>query len=103
MKLGYYKPIAVDDLIGTILDYHQKTAAAGRLGTDVVAVLPGDHLSDKRIIVEVWPKSDWVSITKADVLEMDVSGEVFLAKTSRQVMPVTPPQFAVPLGTARPF
>ena len=97
LKLGYYKPIAVDDLTGTILDGYQKTAAAGRLGLDLVAVLPGDYLSDERITGEAWPKSGRASMTKTDVLEMVASGEVFSAKTSRQVMPFAPPQLAVPL------
>ena len=57
LKLGFYKPIAVDDLTGTILDGYQKTAAAGRLGLDLVAVLSVDYLSDERIIGEAWPKS----------------------------------------------
>ena len=86
LKLGFYKPIAVDDLTRTILDGYQKTAEAGRLGLDLVAVLPVDYLSDERITGEVWPKSGRASITKADVLEMAASGEVFPAKTFRQVM-----------------
>ena len=98
LKLGSYKPIAVDDLTGTILDGYQKTAAAGRLGLDLVEWLPVGYLSDERITREVWPKSGRASITKADVLEMAASGEVFPAKTSRQVMPFAPPQLAVPLG-----
>ena len=98
LKLGSYKPIAVDDLTGTILDGYQKTAAAGRLGLDLLAVLPVDYLSDEQITGEVWPKSGRASITKADVLEMAASGEVFPTKTSRQVMPFAPPQLAVPLG-----
>jgi hypothetical protein len=98
LKLGYYKPIAVDDLTGTILDGYQTTAAAKRLGLDLVAVLPVDYLSDERITGEVWPKSGRSSITKADVLEMAASGEVFPAKTSREVMPFAPSQLAVPLG-----
>lgn len=98
LKLGFYKPIAVDDLTRTILDGYQKTAEAGRLGLDLVAVLPVDHPSDERITVEVWPKSGRASITKADVLEMAASGEVFPAKTSRQVMPFTWPQLVVSVG-----
>ena len=98
LKLGFYKPIAVDDLTGTILDGYQKTAATGRLGLDPVAVLSVDYLSDERITGEVWPRSGRAPITKADVLEMAGSGEVFSAKTFRQVMPFAPPQLAVPLG-----
>ena len=98
LKLGFYKPIAVDDLTGTILDGYQTTAAAKRLGLDLVAVLPVDYLSDERITGEVWPRSGRAPITKADVLEMAGSGEVFSAKTFRQVMPFAPPQLAVPLG-----
>ena len=98
LKLGFYKPIAVDDLTRTILDGYQKTAEAGRLGLDLVAVLPVDHPSDERITVEVWPKSGRASITKADLLEMAASGEVFPAKTSRQVMSFARPQLVVPLG-----
>ena len=75
LKLGFHKPIAVDDLTGTILDGYQKTAVAGRLGLDLVAVLPVDYLSDERIAGEAWPKSTQASITKAGVLEMVASGE----------------------------
>jgi len=57
-----------------------------------------DYLSDERITGEVWPKSAWTSVTKADVLEMAASGEVFPAKTSRQVMPFTWPQLVVSVG-----
>ena len=46
LKLGFYKPIAVDDLTRTILDGYQKTAEAGLLGLDLVAALSVDHLSD---------------------------------------------------------
>ena len=77
LKLGCYKPIAVDDLTGTILDGYQKTAEAGHLGLDQVAVLPVDHPSDERITVEVWPKSTRTSIIKAGALERAVSGECF--------------------------
>ena len=98
LKLGFYQPIHVDDLTGTILDGYQKTAATGRLGLDLATVLPVDYLSDERITGEVWSKSGRASITEADVLEMAAWGEVFPAKTSRQVMPFAPPQLAVPLG-----
>ena len=98
LKLGYYKPIAVDDLTGTILDGYQKTAAAGRIGLDLLAVLPVDYLSDEQITGAVWSKSGRASITMADVLEMAASGEGFSAKTFRRVMPFAPPQLAVPLG-----
>ena len=77
LKLGFHKPIAVDDLTGTILDGYQKAAVAGRLGLDLVAALPVDCLSDERIVGEVWPKSTRASITKAGALEMAVSGECF--------------------------
>ena len=86
----------MDDLTGTILDGYQKTAAAGRIGLDLLAVLPVDYLSDEQITGEVWSKSGRASITKADVLEMAASGEVFPANTSRQVMPSAPPQMTVP-------
>ena len=77
LKLGFHKPIAVDYLTGSILDGYQKTAVAGRLGLDLVAVLPVDYLSDERIVGEVWPKSIRASITKAGALEMAAYGECF--------------------------
>ena len=77
LKLGFHKPIAVDDLTGTILDGYQKAAVSGRLGLDLVAALPVDCLSDERIVGEVWPKSTRTSIIKAGALEMAVSGECF--------------------------
>ena len=77
LKLGSHKPAAVDDLTGTILDGYQKAAVDGRLGLDLVAVLPVDYLSDEWIVGEVWPKSTRASITKAGALEMAASGECF--------------------------
>ena len=57
LKLGSYKPIAVDYLTGTILDGYQKTAAAGRIGLDLLAVLPVDYLSDERITGDLGRKA----------------------------------------------
>ena len=98
LKLGFHKPIAVDDLTGIILDGYQKAAVAGRLGLDLVAVLPVDYLSDERITGDPGRNAPRTPITKAEVLEMAASGEVFPAKTFRRMMPFAPPQLAVPLG-----
>ncbi|MEE2769093.1 MAG: ParB N-terminal domain-containing protein [Actinomycetota bacterium] len=96
-ELGFYKPIVVDEVTGTILDGHHKTAAAGHLNLDLVPVLLLDYLIDDRITVEVWPGCGRTSITKTEVLDMAASGRVFSPKTSRHVMPFALPELAVPL------
>ena len=93
--------LIVDEVTGTILDGHHKTAAAGRLNLDLVPILLLDYLIDDRITVEVWPGCGRTSITKAEVLDMAASGRVFSPKTSRHLMPFALSELAVPLEQLR--
>ncbi len=77
LERGFYKPIIVDRGSMVILDGHHKWTAAKSLGLARVPVLLVDYLADGGVGVDVWPDCGKDSITKHEVLEMGVSGNVF--------------------------
>ena len=101
LRKGFYKPIIVDRVSMVILDGHHKWTAAGRLGLTRVPVIMVNYLDDEGILVDVWPNCGRDSITKAEVLGMGVSEEVFPPKTSRHTLPFEIPSISIPLGDLR--
>ena len=101
LRKGFYKPIIVDRSSMVILDGHHKWTAAGRLGLTRVPVIMVNYLDDEGILVDVWPNCGRDTITKAEVLGMGVSEEVFPPKTSRHTLPFEIPSISIPLGDLR--
>jgi len=95
---GFYKPIIVDKSSLVILDGHHKWTAAKSLGLARVPVILVDYLIDEGVLVDVWPDCGRESITKTEVLEMGVSGDVFPPKTSRHTLPFKMPSISIPLS-----
>ena len=98
LSKGFYKPIIVDRESMVILDGHHKWTAAKSLGLARVPVIMVDYLVDEGVLVDVWPDCGKESITKAEVLEMGVSGDVFPPKTSRHTLPFKIPSIRIPLS-----
>jgi len=98
LERGFYKPIIVDRESMVILDGHHKWTAAKNLGLARVPVLLVDYLADGGVEVDVWPDCGKDSITKHEVLEMGVSGNVFPPKTSRHTLPFKIPSIGIPIG-----
>ncbi|MFL2949518.1 MAG: ParB N-terminal domain-containing protein [Candidatus Poseidoniaceae archaeon] len=80
---GYTKPLIVDKVTGAILDGHHRFSIASKLGLAQIPVIAVDYLNDETIEVDVWPSATIESLTKQEVIEMSLSGEVFPPKTSR--------------------
>ena len=98
LSKGFYKPIIVDRGSMVILDGHHKWTAAKSLGLARVPVVMVDYLVDEGVLVDVWPDCGKESITKTEVLEMGVSGDVFPPKTSRHTLPFKIPSIRIPLS-----
>ena len=98
LSKGFYKPIIVDRESMVILDGHHKWTAAKSLGLARVPVIMVDYLIDESVLVDVWPDCGKESVTKTEVLEMGVSGDVFPPKTSRHTLPFKIPSIRIPLS-----
>ena len=98
LSKGFYKPIIVDRGSMVILDGHHKWTAAKSLGLARVPVIMVDYLVDEGVLVDVWPDCGKESITKTEVLEMGLSGDVFPPKTSRHTLPFKMPSIRIPLS-----
>ena len=98
LSKGFYKPIVVDRGSMVILDGHHKWTAAKSLGLARVPVIMVDYLIDESVLVDVWPDCGKESVTKTEVLEMGVSGDVFPPKTSRHTLPFKIPSIRIPLS-----
>ena len=98
LSKGFYKPIIVDRGSMVILDGHHKWTAAKSLGLARVPVIMVDYLVDEGVLVDVWPDCGKESVTKTEVLEMGVSGDVFPPKTSRHTLPFKIPSIRIPLS-----
>ena len=98
LSKGFYKPIIVDRESMVSLDGHHKWTAAKSLGLARVPVIMVDYLIDEGILVDVWPDCGKESVTKTEVLEMGVSGDVFPPKTSRHTLPFKIPSIRIPLS-----
>ena len=98
LSKGFYKPIIVDRGSMVILDGHHKWTAAKSLGLARVPVIMVEYLVDEGVLVDVWPDCGKESITKTEVLEMGVSGDVFPPKTSRHTLPFKIPSIRIPLS-----
>ena len=101
LRKGFYKPIIVDRGSMVILDGHHKWTAAKSLGLARVPVIMVDYLVDEGVLVDVWSDCGKESITKTEVLEMGVSGDVFPPKTSRHTLPFEIPSIGIPLDDLR--
>lgn len=83
---GYTKPLIVDKVTGAILDGHHRFAIAAKLDLKRIPAICVDYLADERITVDVWPGSDRETLSKQEVLDMSLSGDLFPAKTSRHII-----------------
>ena len=98
LERGFYKPIIADRSSLVILDGHHKWTAARDLGLAWVPVLLVGYLVDGGVEVDVWPNCGKDSITKQEVLEMGMSGDLFPPKTSRHTLPFKIPSISIPLS-----
>ena len=95
---AYTKPLLVDGATGTILDGHHRFEIAKRLGLQCLPCVVVDYLEDDSIALMLWPNSDREVITKQDVIDAGMSGDLMSPKTSRHLMSDDLPPISVPLS-----
>ena len=95
---AYTKPLLVDGATGTILDGHHRFEIAKRLDLQCLPCVVVDYLDDDSITLLLWPNSDREGITKDDVIQAGLSGDLMPPKTSRHLLSDDLPPISVPLS-----
>jgi hypothetical protein len=80
---GFTKPVLVDSLTGSLLDGHHRLSVAQELGLSKIPAICLDYLSSEHITLELWPNTDFDTITKSMVIQMCESGDLFPPKTTK--------------------
>ena len=83
---GFTKPMLVDSETGAILDGHHRHSVAVSLNLKRVPVILINYLADKQIQVDVWPGCGLDTITKQQVIDMSLSGNLYPPKTSKHTI-----------------
>lgn len=83
---GYTKPLLADADSGAILDGHHRYNVGLALGLRRLPVLLCDYLNDDDVEVEVWPNCGLLTLSKQEVLDKALSGELFPPKSSRHIL-----------------
>ena len=95
---AYTKPLLLDRLSGTRLDGHHRYHVALRLELICVPCVFIDYLEDDSIELDVWPNCGRDTVTKQEVIDAALSGNLFSPKTSRHRLSDHLPPIAVPLS-----
>ena len=95
---AYTKPLLVDGATGTILDGHHRYEIARRLDLQCLPCVVVEYLDDDSITLLLWPNSDREAITKDDVIQAGLSGDLMPPKTSRHLLSDDLPPISVPLS-----
>ncbi|CAK4077087.1 unnamed protein product [Aphanomyces euteiches] len=98
---AYLEPLLVDRKTGAILDGHHRYTVAVQLNLVSVPAVLVDYLEDDSITVDVWPECGRDSLTKAEVIAMALSDDVFPPKTSRHAFSDDLPPIKIPLEKLR--
>ena len=98
---GYTKPLLVDKTTGAILDGHHRYNVGLQLELIRLPVLKTDYMNDENVQVTVWPNSDMENLTKQDVIDMALSGNLYPPKTSKHVLSKDIPPIYVTLEDLR--
>ena len=95
---AYTKHLLVDGATGTILDGHHRFEIARRHDLQSLPCVVVDYLDDDSITLLLWPNSDREGITKDDVIQAGLSGDLMPPKTSRHLLSDDLPPISVPLS-----
>ena len=98
---AYTKPLLIDRSTGTILDGHHRFHVAMRLELLCVPCVLIDYLEDGMIELDVLPNCGREDVTKKEVIEAALTGDLFSPKTSRHRLSDHLPPIAVPLSRLR--
>ena len=94
---AYTKPLLVDRKTGTILDGHHRTKVALRMELKCLPCVLVDYLHDDEVNLSVWPNCGRESLSKEEVIEAALSGNLLGPKTSRHMLSDHLPPISIPL------
>ena len=94
---AYTKPLLVDRKTGTILDGHHRTKVAQRMELKCLPCVLVDYLDDDEVSLSVWPNCGRESLSKEEVIEAALSGNLLGPKTSRHMLSDHLPPISIPL------
>ena len=80
---AYVLPLVVDRNTGVILDGHHRHQVALRLGLESLPCVQVDYLEDDSVELDVWPNCGREYISKREVIQAGLLGDLFEPKTSR--------------------
>ena len=95
---AYVLPLVVDMNTGVILDGHHRHQVALRLGLQCLPCVQVDYMGDETVELDVWPNCGRESITKEEVVQAGLQGDLFHPKTSRHRLSDHLPPISVPLS-----
>ena len=95
---AYVLPLVVDKNTGVILDGHHRHQVALRLGLQCLPCVQVDYIGDETVELEAWPNCGRDSITKEEVVQAGLNGDLFDPKTSRHRLSDHLPPISVPLS-----
>ena len=80
---AYVLPLVVDKNTGVILDGHHRHQLGLSLGLQCLPCVQVDYMGDETVELDVWPNCGRESITKEEVVQAGLQGDLFSRKTSR--------------------
>ena len=95
---AYVLPLVVDKNTVVILDGHHRHQVALRLGLQCLPCVQVDYMGDETVELDVWPNCGRESITKEEVVQAGLQGDLFSPKTSRHRLSDHLPPISVPLS-----
>ncbi len=94
---AYVLPLVVDKNTGVILDGHHRHQVALRLDLQCLPCVLVDYMGDSSVELGVWPNCGRDNLSKQEVIEAGLRGELFPPKTSRHRLSDHLPPISVPL------
>ena len=94
---AYVLPLVVDKNTGVILDGHHRHQVALRLNLQCLPCVLVDYMGDSSVELGVWPNCGRANLSKQEVIEAGLRGELFPPKTSRHRLSDHLPPISVPL------
>ncbi|MDP7004469.1 MAG: hypothetical protein QGG21_05620 [Candidatus Thalassarchaeaceae archaeon] len=95
---AYVLPLVIDKNTGVILDGHHRHQVALRLNLLCLPCVSVDYAGDDTIELDVWPSCGRDSITKKEVIDAGMLGNLFPPKTSRHRLSDHLPPISMPLS-----
>ena len=95
---AYVLPLVVDKNTWVILYGHHRHQVALRLGLQCLPCVQVDYMGDETVELDVWPNCGRESITKEEVVQAGLQGDLFSPKTSRHRLSDHLPPISVPLS-----